>query len=42
MSNVCVIESRRLCGRVCSDVFSGYFFQFFGLYIFDKAILFLF
>ena len=39
--NVCVMESRRLCGRVCSDAFNGIFSIFLGC-IFDRAILFLF
>ena len=33
MLNVCVMKSRRLCGRVCSDAFSGFYFYFFRLHL---------
>ena len=33
MLNASVMESRRFCGRMCCDVFSGFFFDFFGLYL---------
>ena len=33
MLNVLVMESRRFSGRVCCDVFSGFFFGFLELYL---------